>query len=34
VDALVAITGRVPRKALPAVPSWVKELTYEPTATR
>ncbi len=33
VDALVAITGRVPRKALPAVPSWVKELTYEPTAT-
>ena len=34
VDGLVKLTQYVPRRALPAVPSWVKELTYEPTATR
>lgn len=32
VDALVRLTGRIPKRALPAVPSWVKELTYRPAA--
>lgn len=32
VDALVEATSYIPRKLLPAVPSWVKELTYEQTA--
>ncbi|HBO94400.1 MAG TPA: reductase [Gammaproteobacteria bacterium] len=32
VDALVSVTGKIPRAALPRVPSWVKELTYQPTA--
>ncbi|MDX1756349.1 MAG: ferritin-like domain-containing protein [Marinobacter sp.] len=32
VDALVKASGYIPRKLLPAVPSWVKELTYKPTA--
>ena len=33
VDGLVKLTNMVPRRALPAVPSWVKELTWQPTAT-
>ena len=32
VDAAVKLTGYIPRRALPAVPSWVKELTYRPAA--
>lgn len=32
VDALVTVTGKIPRNWLPKVPSWVKELTYQPTA--
>lgn len=32
VDAIVRLTGYIPRRALPAVPSWVKELTYRPAA--
>ncbi|MCG8610077.1 MAG: ferritin-like domain-containing protein, partial [Pseudomonadales bacterium] len=32
VDALVRLTGRIPRRALPAVPSWVYELTDKPTS--
>ena len=32
VDGMVKLTGLIPRRALPAVPSWVKELTYQPTA--
>ncbi len=32
VDAIVKATSYIPRKALPAVPSWVRELTYKPTA--
>lgn len=32
VDALVKATQYIPRRALPAVPSWVKELTYRPAA--
>lgn len=32
VDALVRITGKIPTGMLPKVPSWVKELTYQPTA--
>ncbi|MDF1629335.1 MAG: ferritin-like domain-containing protein [Alcanivoracaceae bacterium] len=32
VDAAVKATGMIPRRMLPAVPSWVKELTWEPTA--
>ncbi|MEE2732739.1 MAG: ferritin-like domain-containing protein [Pseudomonadota bacterium] len=32
VDALVKFTGAIPQVMLPAVPSWVKELTYQPTA--
>ena len=32
VDALVKLTGYIPKRALPAVPSWVKELTYRPSA--
>lgn len=32
VDALVRVTGRIPSAMLPKVPSWVKELTYQPTA--
>lgn len=32
VDALVKVTQYIPRRALPAVPSWVKELTYRPEA--
>ncbi|WP_111655743.1 ferritin-like domain-containing protein [Isoalcanivorax indicus] len=32
VDAVVRLTGHIPRRALPAVPSWVKELTYRPAA--
>lgn len=32
VDALVQLTGKIPRKLLPAVPTWVNELTWRPTA--
>lgn len=32
VDGMVKLTGLIPRRALPAVPSWVRELTYQPTA--
>ena len=32
VDAAVKLTGLIPRRMLPAVPSWVKELTWQPTA--
>ncbi|MBZ2190131.1 ferritin-like domain-containing protein [Alcanivorax sp. JB21] len=32
VDAMVKLTGYIPKRALPAVPSWVKELTYRPSA--
>lgn len=32
VDALVRLTSRIPARALPPVPGWVKELTYHPTA--
>ncbi|MDX1457228.1 MAG: ferritin-like domain-containing protein [Marinobacter sp.] len=32
VDAIVKATSYIPRKVLPAVPTWVKELTYKPTA--
>lgn len=32
VDTLVRVTGKIPKGMLPKVPSWVKELTYQPTA--
>jgi hypothetical protein len=32
VDLMVRLTDRIPRRLLPAVPSWVKELTAEPYA--
>lgn len=32
VDALVTMTGKIPRSLLPRVPSWVKELTWQPVA--
>lgn len=32
VDALVTLTGNIPTRLLPKVPSWVQELTYQPTA--
>ncbi len=32
VDALVRLTGRIPPRLLPQVPSWVHELTWKPTA--
>lgn len=32
VDAMVRATDNIPNDMLPAVPSWVKELTYEPQA--
>ncbi len=32
VDLAVKVTGLIPRRILPAVPSWVKELTWQPTA--
>lgn len=32
VDALVVLTGRIPKKILPPVPSWAKELTWKPQA--
>lgn len=32
VDALVTLTGRIPKKILPPVPTWVKELTWKPAA--
>ncbi len=32
VDALVKATNYIPRKALPAVPTWVNKLTWKPTA--
>jgi hypothetical protein len=32
VDALVRLTGRIPPRWLPAVPSWVNELTWKPAA--
>lgn len=32
VDALVSLTGRIPARALGPIPSWVKELTWQPTA--
>jgi hypothetical protein len=32
IDALVKVADIIPRKAFPAVPSWVKEITYHPTA--
>ena len=32
VDAAVKLTGYIPRRALPPVPTWVKELTWKPAA--
>ncbi len=32
IDALVRVIDRIPVRALPAVPTWVKELTWKPTA--
>lgn len=32
VDAMVSITDKIPEKSLPKVPSWIYELTSEPTA--
>jgi hypothetical protein len=32
VDGLVALTNHIPKKALPPVPTWVKELTWKPAA--
>ncbi len=32
VDALVTLTGMIPAKVLPPIPSWVKELTWKPAA--
>lgn len=32
VDALVKVTSYIPARALPPVPSWVKELTWRPAA--
>ena len=32
VDGLVKLTGMIPPRMLPAVPCWVNELTYHPTA--
>jgi hypothetical protein len=32
VDAMVKLTGYIPRRALPAVPTWVKELTWKTAA--
>jgi len=32
VDTLVTLTGKIPSTMLPKVPSWVRELTYQPTA--
>jgi len=32
VDALVRLTGKIPPRLLPRVPSWVHELTWKPTA--
>ena len=32
VDALVKLTSYIPARALPAVPSWIKELTYKTAA--
>ncbi|MCK5769528.1 hypothetical protein [Algiphilus sp.] len=32
VDMLVRLTGRIPARWLPAVPSWVHELRWQPTA--
>ncbi|PPE75568.1 reductase [Solimonas fluminis] len=32
VDALVRLTGKIPPRLLPQIPSWVHELTWKPTA--
>jgi hypothetical protein len=32
VDAAVRLTDRIPARMLPPIPSWVKELTWKPTA--
>ena len=32
VDALVRLTGMIPASVLPPVPTWVKQLTWKPTA--
>lgn len=32
VDAMVKLTGLIPAKVLPPIPSWVKELTWKPVA--
>lgn len=32
VDALVRLTSRIPSRALGPIPSWVRELTWQPTA--
>jgi hypothetical protein len=32
VDAMVRATDKLPQSAMPEMPSWVKELTYEPSA--
>ena len=32
VDAMVKVTGQIPKEALPPVPTWVNELTWRPAA--
>lgn len=32
VDALVRLTGFIPKRALPPIPTWVRELTWKPAA--
>ena len=32
VDAMVKVTGQIPKEALPPVPTWVHELTWRPAA--
>ena len=32
VDAMVRVTGQIPKEALPPVPTWVNELTWRPAA--
>lgn len=33
IDFMVKMTDQIPEKSLPKVPSWIYELTSEPTAT-
>ncbi|MFW2096003.1 MULTISPECIES: ferritin-like domain-containing protein [unclassified Acinetobacter] len=33
IDAMVSVTDKIPEKSLPKVPSWIYQLTSEPTAT-